>query len=170
MGRLDSRELLFKRGRCYNALVTHFDQPELSLLKGIGNTNITHGLSNQTLTGTSIIMDVSVRMRGMRILSTDWKTSTCILIAWSNSKSIHGTMERAILQCQYPEHHTTNVLAFSSKSCHVASSAKLIVLIPDLNFCFLFLNDRIFGFLVARKIPSLDSQKQIEAVELWRSS
>ena len=71
MGRLDSRELLFKRGRCYNALVTHFDQPELSLLKGIGNTNIIYGSSNQTLTGTSIIMDVSVRMRGMRILSTD---------------------------------------------------------------------------------------------------
>ena len=72
-------------------------------------------------------------MRGMRVLSTDWKTSTCILIAWSNSKNFHGTMERAILQCQYPGHHTTNVLAFSSKSCHVASSAELIALVPDLN-------------------------------------
>ena len=71
MGRLDSRELLYKRGRCYNALVTHFDQPELSLLKGIGNTNIIHVSSNQALIGTSIIVNVSVRMRGMRALSTD---------------------------------------------------------------------------------------------------
>ena len=134
MGTLDSRELLCKRGRCYNTLVIHFDQPELSLLKGIGNTNIIHGSSNKTLTGTNIIVDVSVRMRGMRALSTDWKTSTCILIAWPNSKNFHGTMQRTILQCQYSGHHTINVLAFSSKSCHVASSAKLIASIPDLNF------------------------------------